>query len=74
MHKIVSKQEKKILENFSGPATVWTRRFQFRTLVYKPLQQYHAITILMCKLRYINITSTIQQQSYFQKRLVFKQR
>ena len=27
-----------------------------------------AITILMCKLRYINITSTIQQQSYFSKK------
>ena len=27
----------------------------------------HVITILMCKLRYINITSRIQQQSYFLK-------
>ena len=27
----------------------------------------HAITILKCKLLYINVTSTIQQQSYFSK-------
>ena len=27
----------------------------------------HATTILMCKLLYINITSTIQQQSFFSK-------
>ena len=55
----VSKHKKKILENFSMLGKVCSG------VVFQCTN--HATTILMCKLLYINITSTIQQQSFFLK-------
>ena len=65
MRKIESvKTVEKILENFSVLVKVWTVG---AAASYSRVNHYtnHATTILMSKLRYINITSTIQQQSYF---------
>ena len=55
----------------SGYISILWPRFEPRAsgVVLQCTNHYtnHVITILMCKLRYIHITSTIQQQSYFSK-------
>ena len=78
MHKISKKYKKNgenILENFSVLVKVLTVGASGVVLQCTNHYTNRATTILMYKLRYINITSTIQQQSYFSKeRLVFQQR
>ena len=69
MRKIESiKTVEKILENFSVLLKVWT--VGASSVVLQRTNHYtnRATTILMYKLRYVNITSTIQQQSYFSKK------
>ena len=68
MHKIESmKTGEKILENFSVLAKVHLGLPASHSSV---LTNYtnHATTILLYKLRYINITSSIQHHSYFSKK------
>ena len=69
MRKIESiKKVEKILENFNVLVKVWT--VGAYSVVLQCINHYtnRATTILTYKLRYVNITSTIQQQSYFSKK------
>ena len=69
MHKIESiATGEKILETFSDLVKVWTVGASGVVLQCTNYYTNRATTILMYKLRYINVTSTIQQQSYFAKK------
>ena len=62
------KSGEKILETFSVIVKVWTVGASGVILQCTNPYTNHPTAILMCKLRYINITSTIQQQSYFSRK------
>ena len=72
MHKIESiKTGEKILENVSVLLKIWTVGASGIVLQCTNHYTNRATTILMYKLRYVNITSTIQQQSYFLKKRLY---